>query len=242
MKVNNHQIRLLITFVAGIASGVLFYPTSSIVEKEKVKIKSEYELKLSELESKRSEDILSLQNKLETQEEVNRQYTDSLIKKMDSLVTENRQLKSSKKVSRFKLVKPDGTVVEKELEESNSEEVTSILVEVKEEFTRRITAIEAKWKKIHEERILDLKKKYDEELQRAREEKNKLNKESDKEIIEDNNKKKLRSEIGLSLDERDYYWYNHMSYTIFGPLFLGGGASGKETQLKDIRMGFGLEL
>ena len=61
----------------------------------------------------------------------------------------------------------------------------------------------------------------------------------EKEKIVEVNKKKLRPEIGVTT-EKDLYL--HATYTIWGPVFVGGGVSGTKTSFGDGRLGLGLEF
>jgi len=231
------------SLLLGAAIGVIFYPSKSITERETSKLKEVYELKISEMQKTHTQESLRLEEKLVAEESVRKSFEVEASKKIEILTTENRSLKQSSKKQKFRLVKPDGTIIEKEMEQSNSEAISSVVSSIKEEFNQKIKAIEEKWKKVHEERVAELKKKFDQDIEKTRSEQKIVEKIVEKEKIVEVNKKKLRTEVGLSTKgSSTINGYIHGSYPVVGPLFIGGGVSGNKTQLGDVRVGLGFEL
>lgn len=226
----------------GLVVGVVFDPWKTITEIETSKLKESYELKIQEIQKTHTEETQQLSQKLSTQESESRTREFELSKRVETLTQENKSLKQSSKKQKFKLVKPDGTIIEKEMEESNSEEVTSVVTQVREEFNQKVKTIEDRWKKVHEERVVELKKKFDQELEKARSEQKVVEKTVEKEKIVEVNKKKLRPEVGAAYDKEELLGYFHLSYPVAGPIFIGGGVSGNKTNFGDVRMGVGLEF
>jgi hypothetical protein len=223
--------------------GVVFYPSKTVTERETSKLKEAYELKISEMQKTHNEESAKLSEKLVAEESARKSLETETSKKIEILTTENKSLKQSSKKQKFKLVKPDGTIIEKEMEQSNSEEVSSVVSSIKEEFDQKVKSIEERWKKVHEERVVELKKKFDQDIEKAKSEQKVVEKTVEKEKIVEVNKKKLRPEVGASYDgTKDVKGYFHLSYPVAGPVFIGGGVSGSKTGFGDIRLGLGLEL
>lgn len=235
----NKYVQLALTLVIGITVGAVFYPTKTTEEKVRKEITEEYELKIEEKEKLHILETQQLMSSLESQENSNREYKEQTEHKLQKLVQENHSLKQSMKKKKLKIVKPDGTIVEEEIEEWNSEESNSIITEVREEFTRKVEEIESKWKKIHEMRVAQIKTEYEAELEKARKETKTVEVVVEKEKIVEVNKKKLRPEIGLTSDQSMYI---HGTYTVWGPTFIGGGVSGSKNGFGDARIGVGLEF
>lgn len=226
----------------GAAIGVVFYPSKTITERETSKLKESYELKISEIQKTHAEESAKLSEKLIAEESSRKSLEIETSKKVETLTQENRSLKQSSKKQKFKLIKPDGTIIEKEMEQSNSEEVSSVVTSIKEEFNQKVKSIEEKWKKVHQERVAELKKKFDQDIEKTKSEQKTIEKIVEKEKIVEINKKKLRPEVGLAYDREDLMGYFHLSYPVVGPVFIGGGASGNKTKFGEAQLGLGLEF
>lgn len=232
-------VQLVGALALGVTIGAVFYPQSRTEERIRQEMRSEYTLKEEETRKANEKVVSELSEKLTSVESSHREYTEETSKKLEKLTTENSSLKQSMKRKKLRIVKPDGTIVEQEVEESNTEQTHSIVTQVKEEFTRKIQEIEDKWKKIHEERVTKLTAEYQEELRRVRAEQKTTEVIVEKEKIVETNPKKLRPEIGVTTD-RDIYL--HGTYSLWGPVFLGGGVSGTTKSFGEGRLGLGLEF
>ena len=222
------------SFILGGFLGYSFFPTKSI-EKE---FKEEYEAKVTELKTSHAKEIEDLKEEKTSLEESHKEYTKETSEKIESLTTVNKELRQKVKKRRFKLVKPDGTIVEKEWEESDTQQSTKIVTKIRKEFDTKVKSIENKWKKIHVKRIKSLKKSYEEKIEKIKSEKRTT---EEKETVKVN-EKSLRLELGLT-SEKDAYF--HSSYQLWGPFIIGGGGSYdpfKDNELGDVRFGLGLEL
>ena len=226
----------------GAVVGVIFYPSKTITERETSKLKEVYELKISEIQKTHAEESAKLSEKLTAEESTRKSLEVEVSKKLELLTQENRSLKQSSKKQKFRFVKPDGTIVEKEMEQSNSEEVSSVVTSIKKEFNQKIKFIEEKWKKVHQERIAELKKKFDQDIEKARSEQKIVEKIVEKDKIVEINKKKFRPEVGVAYDNKDLMGYFHLSYPVVGPVFIGGGVSGNKTKFGEAQFGLGLEF
>lgn len=232
-------VQLTIALVVGVTIGALFYPQSRVEERLKKEYKEEYSLKEQETQKEHNKSILELEEKLSISESSNKEKLEETSSKLEKLTQENSYLKQSIKKQKFKIVKPDGTVIEKEIEESNTEQTHSMVTQVREEFTRKVQEIENKWKQIHQDRIVYIRDEYEKELERVRAEQKTIEVVIEKERIVEVNKKKLRTEVGVTTNKDAYA---HGSYSLWGPVFIGGGISGTNKSFGEIRAGIGLEL
>jgi len=234
-------VQISIAALLGMAIGAVFYPTSTITERVKKEITEQYELKISELKKEHFAKIEEVNETLSHREEMNRELREETSRKINSLTTENRELRTSMKRKKFRLVKPDGTIIEKEYEESQSEEISSVVTEVREEFNRKVSSIENKWKKIHTDRVRSLKEKFDSEIAKVKSEKKDKVITIEKEKVVKVNEKKFRPELGVTSDSEVYF---HSTYNLVGPIFIGGGATVllDTGELDHVSLGIGVEL
>lgn len=234
----NKYIQLILAFGIGAAIGIVFYPSKSIETREKIQL-LEQTVKTQEKELNEKEiKIQTAKRYLQESTASFKAYREDTNSKIESLRTENSSLKQSAKRQKFRIVKPDGTIIEKEFEESSSEEVTSVITEVRQEFTRKVKSIESKWKKLHETRVLKIKESYEKKLKEKKTEIQIVEKIIEKEKIVKVNEKKLRTELGYSSDNNIYI---HASHPIWGPLFLGGGVSiDRDMKQPEARIGVGI--
>lgn len=230
----NKYAQMSLALIVGLTAGALLGRGGS-EEKIKETYKQQYELKVSELEKEHSEKELSLKNSLVQEEEKFKSFQSETSSKIEKLTSENTQLKSSTKRSKFKLVKPDGTIVEKEYDESNSESSKQVITQVREEFNTKVKTIESTWKKIHEEKVAELKSSFDKEIEKVRSETKTVEVIKEKEIT----KKSLRPEIGINT-KKDIYF--HSSYPLFNPVVVGAGFSGREDHFGEFHIGVGLDF
>jgi uncharacterized membrane-anchored protein YhcB (DUF1043 family) len=237
--VKNKWAQLVIAFVIGAAIGVIFYPSKSIEQREKIQELEKYSLKLEKDLKERAEKLDKAQEEIISISVSLKEVQEQTTQKIDSLRTENRELRQSAKRQKFKLVKPDGTIVEKEYEESQSEQITSVVTEIRQEFDRKVQSIENRWKSAYERRLKSIKTEYEKKLEETKVETKVVEKIVEKEKIIKVNEKKLRTEIGYSSNEKIHV---HTSYPIWGPLFFGGGASwNTDLTESEVRVGLGVE-
>lgn len=232
-------VQLLGALALGITVGAVFYPQSKTVEKTKTEMKEEYEAKEKITQEEHQKTVSSLQDKLDAEEKSHTEFEKTTTQKLESLTSENTQLKSSSRKTTFKLVKPDGTVVEKTLDESNSESTKSVITQVRTEFDEKVKSIEDKWKKIHEDRVAQMQSEFDAKVEKIKSEQKTTTVTVEKEKTVETNPKKLRPEIGITTN-RDIYL--HGTYSLWGPVFLGGGVSGTTHSFGEGRLGLGVEF
>lgn len=234
-------VQITLAALLGITIGALFYPTKQIEERTRKEVAEQYELELKELKTSNKTLEQSYTAKLKFKTEALAKYKEETSSKLRTLTTENRELHKSMKRRRFKLIKPDGTIIEKEYEESQTDEVTSVVTEIREEFNRKVSSIESRWKSVHQKRVKSLKEEYEKKLSIVKKEQKVKTVYVEKEKIVKINPKSLRPEVGLTLDKAQYF---HVTYSLWGPVFIGGGITGdvEARRFDDVRLGAGIEL
>ena len=207
MKVDLKYV-IIIAIACLIAGGVL-YPSKTIDER----VRQTYQEKIDKLTTEKStlqiehalKEIAQFKQSLIKQEEIN--------KKVSVLKIENRSLREKTKERWFKLIKPDGTIVEKRYRESDKQETSKIVTSIKEEFTRKVKSIENSWKRIHKEQVTKIKEQHSKEIAEKKEIIAKL----DKHKVTKINERKFGLAVGM-MSDRDYF--SNISYDIAGPFFI----------------------
>ena len=203
-------VQILLALLVGCAIGAVFYPTKHIEERVKEEYQNKLEIERISKEQLRKE----LTEKVDELQQEKTSLTIETTKTIAKLTYEVKELQSKKKETYYKIVKPDGTIEIRKFKESEVNESTQIITSVREEFDRKITEIEERWKSVHTERVEKLKKDYELKEKAYQEQIAKL--ESEK--ITDINPKKYGIEVG-ALSNRN--WYTHANIDVFGPVFIG---------------------
>ena len=209
----NKWLQFLLVGLAGVAIGALFYPTKRIEESLTKKHQEEIRL-LNEKHEKSLEQSQELY--LETAAKF-KSYYDESEKKITSLTTQVTTLKSKQKTAYYKVVRPDGTIEIKKYSESEVDESTKVISQIQEEFKQKVESIEQKWSSIHKERIVEIEKEYSQREQAYKKEIQELKQTKVVEI----NQKKFGIEAGILFDRTPY---GHVTYDLFGPVFVGAHA------------------
>lgn len=206
---NNPLIRYALILVLGVAIGAIFYPTKHI-ERE---IEQKYQSKIQRIKEETKLREIIFKDAIDKQIALSIKIEKESNEKISSLKIENNSLKQKVKERKLKIVKPDGTVVEESFRESETEAVSRIITDVRQEFNTKVKSIENKWKKVHEKRVTDIKEKYENKL----EEKQKIIAEYKKKESIKVNPRSFGLAAGVMSDN---HIYTNISYDIFGPLFL----------------------
>lgn len=205
----NKFFRHSVVLVIGAVIGVLFYPAKR-TQKE---IEQKYQAQIEYLkkESKAKEDLYkeSLDKEIAHSVKVEKEAN----QKISSLKVENNSLKQKIKEHKIKIVKPDGTIVEESFMESETEMISRVITNIREEFNSKVKSIEEKWKKIHEKKVVEVKQQYESKLQ---EKENVISEYKKKETVEVNPK---NFGIAFGIMSNSQY-YGNISYDFLGPLFL----------------------
>jgi len=230
----NKYAQLSLELLVGLTLGSLLGRGSSET-KIKETLKQQYELKISEIEKEHSLKEEALKKSLDEEERSHKQYELETSLKLQTLSYENTQLKSSTKRSKFKLVKPDGTILEKEYDESNTESSKKVISQVRVEFSEKVKSIEDRWKKVHEEKVKELKAQFDKELEKAKRESKSTEIIKEKEV----RKRSFRPEVGINTQKNAYV---HATYPLFDPVVVGAGFSGRTDSFGEFHIGIGLDF
>jgi hypothetical protein len=235
----NRYVQIALALGIGITVGVVFYPSKTIERKVTERLEETYKKEMEKLEKEYSSREETLSKTISEERETNREYKEQTSERISSLTRENRQLRESSKKKRFKLVKPDGTVIEREYEETNREEITEVVTEIRKEFDQKISDIEERWKRVYVKRIKAIREQHSKELA----EKEKTFEQRLKERMEEETikvgEKKLGIEVGITTDKE---YHVHGMYDIWGPIFIGAGSHFKEDKFDDAFIGIGVRL
>ncbi len=202
--------QIAVALIAGMAIGALMYPTRHIEEK----LNTTHQQEIEHLKAVQSSEMTAQKEQYSKLEQETKEYHKTTESKISSLTTQVTTLKSHQKTSSYKLVKPDGTIEERNFSESDVDESQSVVTSIQQEFKEKVDSIEKKWEQIHKERVTQIEKEF-------------ASKESDyqktidtlqKSKVEDVNKKSFGIEAG-GLSNASYY--GHITYDVFGPFFLG---------------------
>lgn len=214
---NNKWAQFLLVLVAGIAIGALFYPTKHIEET----ITQKYESEMKTLKEQHAKEEQQSKEALDKQVQEFKSYKSETEIKISKLVVENKDLKSKQKTAYYKIVRPDGTIEIKRFTESEVNESTKVITQIQTEFTQKVEAIEAKWEKIHKERVTSLKKEFDSKEEAYKKE---IAEYQSKKVV-DINPKKYGIAAGMLLD-KSYLVQGEAD--VFGPVYVGvQGVTGK---------------
>ena len=202
--------QLILTLVAGVAIGAVFYPTKNIEER----VKQEYEQKIEKIITEHKSTEQSLEEQIDSLKEEKTTLRIETSTRINKLTFEIRELESKKKETFYKLIKPDGTIEEKRYSESEVSESSQVVTQVREEFDRKVTEISERWQRVHTNRVKKLKEEFDKKESEYKQTIAKF--ESEKKI--QINPKRYGVEVGFT--SQDSY-YGHVNVDVFGPVFIG---------------------
>jgi len=210
---NSPVLRYVAVLVLGIAIGAVFYPTKRIEEKLRI----QYEQQISQLKETNQKTVASLQQSLDKSESDSKNLQVTTTQKIAKLTTENSQLKSKKSENYSKIVHPDGTIEIRDIKDSEVDQNQQVVVSIKQEFDQKVKDIETRYAKIHEQRVQQIQQDFSQKEEKYQSTIASLQK--DKTVTV--NPKSFGIEAGV-MTNKDYY--GHVTYDIFGPVFLGAGA------------------
>lgn len=220
----------VVCLLVGMAIGAIFYPSKSITREETAR----YESKIERLEQENKETVSNFKANLLMQEKVFKEEKKELTNKVTSLRTENTRLKQKTKERIVKIVTPDGTIREEIVRESDTEVVSQIVTDIKQEFTEKVSSIESRWKTVHERRVRSIKENYEKKLA---EKQHVIDEYSKKETIKIN-ERKFGVSLGYTTDDS---FYSNISYTIFGPFFIDFNVT-TDREFRDKSLGAGIGI
>lgn len=207
---NNQWAQFVLVLLVGIAIGAVFYPTKHIEERERQKHEEETKV----LKEQHSKELSEVRDTLDKTTKQASEYRSETERKITKLTTENSTLKSSNKTAYYKLVKPDGTIEIKKFTETQVDESKQVITSIQEEFKQKVASIETRWESIHKERVSSLQKEFNSKEEQY---KHKID-ELEKSKVVDINKKSFGAEAGVTTS---LSYYGHVTYDVFGPVFVG---------------------
>ena len=155
--------------------------------------------------------------------------------KISSLTKERDSLKKKTYKEKLKIVKPDGSVVEKEIEKEDTESTREVVSEIRSEYQKQVDQIENKWKEEYTKKVTEIKQSYEKQLA---DERSKSKSKETESTTSTKTERKLRVEAGVQTDKQ---FYGHTSYSL-SPFVLGGGISADKERVGAARFGLGLEF
>ena len=224
----NQGVRYVLVLLLGVTIGAIFYPTKKIEEK----ITQKYEQQITKLKEEHSKEMASTKEEYQSQAKVTLTKLEETEKKIQTLIVQVRDLKTKMKTAKYKIIRPDGTIEEKEFTESESEESTKVITQIQEEFKTKVSQIEEKWSEIHKQRVIELTKEFDKKESEYQHTIASLEKTKTVSI----NEKKFGIEAGY-LSNKDYY--GHATMDLWGPIFIGVHG---EMGSNDNKLGAGIGL
>lgn len=210
MKIfNNMWVKYIVILFIGVTIGSIFYPSKSITREEVAK----YEAKIEKVQEEKREAVSRAMSVVNEKSEQHKEFKRESEHKISSLRTENTHLKQKTKERIVKIIKPDGTITEEIVRESDTEVVSQIVTDIKQEFNEKVSSIEKKWKTIHTKRVTTIRDTYEKKLA---EKQHIVDEYSKKETIKINERK-----FGISLGYTSYdKYFSSISYDMYGPFFL----------------------
>lgn len=229
---NIEWVRYVAVLMIGLALGAIFYPSKTITKEETTK----YQEQISRLENEKKSMNSLFESQLNMEKLQSKKYQKQTTAKIDTLKKENFKLQSRVKESRFKIIKPDGTIEEKWFKESQTDIVSSTVTSIKSEYSRKVKSIENKWKKLHEKRIKKIQSDYERKLTESKKTEIQIYKKEKIEI----NKRSFGVSMGMMTDQR---YFSSITYDLFGPVFIDIHLEfDPSTQEKEAGLGFGFRF
>lgn len=210
---SNSWIQFLPVLVAGIAIGAIFYPTKHIEERERQK----HELETKILNETHAKELSQVRDTLDKVNQQSNEYRKEAEVRISKLTAENSTLKSKVKTAYYKVVRPDGTIEIKKFTESEVDESRQVITSIQQEFKEKIASIENRWETIHRERVTAITKEFNSKEESYKRQIDEL----ERRKVVDVNKKSFGVEVGVMTNAS---YYGHVSYDVFGPVFIGGHA------------------
>lgn len=228
---SNRVVQFVLVLIVGVAIGALFYPTKRIEEK----VEQKYE-KLLKTERQEKETLRkSLSEEVDELKQEKTNLTIESSQKITKLQYQVRELESRKTENYYKIIKPDGTIEEKRYSESEVTETSTVVLQVREEFDKKVTEISERWQRVHRKRVEELKKDFEKKESEYEKTIASLKSEKKTEI----NPKTYGLEVGYSSDQT---YYLHSNIDVFGPIFLGVHANSNFTNDSAIGAGVGIRF
>ena len=197
---------LLVLFVIGLLFGVP--RTTSYLREEAVKTyKQEAEAKYGQYEKQ-------ISNERTAHEEQLQKMKLEFSQKESTFQSQIKDLRSKSRITYIKVVKPDGTIEERRVEQSEVIDVTTNITQIKKEYDLKLQDEISRITEETERSYMIASQTWREEKYRLEEEIRTIKEQKTTSV----NPRQLRAEIGLLNDMTAYI---HGSYDLIGPFFIG---------------------
>jgi uncharacterized protein YukE len=217
-------------FLTGLLIGYVAFPEKRIEEK----ITKQYEQKITEIKQINEKQLAKTEEEKSATEKALRSYKRQTEFKLQKLTKEVNELRSKQKTSYYKIVKPDGTIEIKKFTETDVSESSEVISSIKQEYSKKVSELEDKWKKVQEKKVADITQEFSIKEDKYKKEIFRLEQQKITEV----GKKRFGVEVGLNSDEELYL---HASYDFLGPLFLGGLVT-NPMQMGSVGLGLGIRF
>lgn len=227
-------VRYVLILLVGITVGAVFYPTKKIEEKTSLR----YEQQITSLKEQQSKEISTLNQAVDQAKQETQSVKEDSDKKISSLRSQISELKSKTTTIHYKVIKPDGTVVERDSTQSDVDNTSDTVTQVQQEYKQQLDAIDQKWSTMHEQVIAQMTKDFSAKESEYQSTIESLQKSKTVTV----NEKHFSVEGGM-MNDKDYYV--HATADLWGPVFLGLQGEIRSTnsdQSADNRLGMGIGI
>lgn len=207
---NNVWVRYILILLLGITVGAVFYPTKRIDEK----ISQKYEQQISTMKEQHNTELKEVQESLIKSEQQTAQVQTDSEQKIFTLTTQISELKSKKKQTTYKIIKPDGTVIERTTSEEDVDNTSSTVIQAQQEYQIKIDSLTTQLKQESDQKITKIQSDFT--VKEAAYQQTISSLQSSKTVSV--NQKQFGLEGGM-LTNRDYY--GHITMDVWGPMFIG---------------------
>lgn len=228
---NNQYVRLGITLFVGITIGALFYPTKRIEEK----ISQQYQQQISQLNQQHATEVSSLNDKYTKSSQDYSALKSQTDQKIASLNLQITAANSSKKTTIYKIVKPDGTVIERVVSESDNSSSSETISQVQAEYQQKISDIQKQDQQVSDQKIADMQKTFDSKEQTYQQTIASYQEQKTVSV----NQKRFSLEGGILTNS---YYYGHTTMDLWGPMFIGLQGEYKDATNANFGAGLGIRF
>jgi len=205
----NKYIQWILILIIGISIGAICYPSKSIRIDEQQK----YQRQLEKKQQEHVKQVKDMVDKFDATQTSMKTKIEESNRKVHSLTQENHELRKKTDEGTLKIVKPDGTIIEKTYKKTETEQISQITTEITEEFNRKVKSIENKWMTIHKQRVSKIKQEFDKQIKEKEQVISEFKRKKSVEI----NKRSFGIAVGY-LTNNNYY--TSISRDVFGPVFI----------------------
>ena len=214
-------LKYILAYAVGVAMGAFFYPTRQI--KETMQQQFQQEMQTTQQES--AKELATVNDKYASTLREYASYREDTEKELTKLNVTVMQLQDRKRTYDYKIVKPDGTVIEQHYTEDDVNEANQVIQQTQEEYKQQVTSITQTLKDQYSSTISSMQKDFDSKTQTYQAEIASL-KSTKSETI---GQKQFGIELGETSARATYL---HGTFDLLGPIMLGlHGSVGSETQV-----------